>query len=107
MKVICAGAGATGLYLAYRIQKRMTDCTFTIYEKNNEIGGTWLESMPLVYQSIRHLTLAMTVQSTPLALPILMARQIGILDALAMYHLTSIHTRSDQSVLEIQDVTLS
>jgi protoporphyrinogen oxidase len=74
MKVICAGAGATGLYLAYRIQKRMTDCTFTIYEKNNEIGGTWLESMPLMYQSTKHLALATTVQSTPLALPILIAR---------------------------------
>jgi len=52
MKVICAGAGATGLYLAYRIQKRMTNITFTIYEKNHDIGGTWLESMSLVLPSI-------------------------------------------------------
>ena len=74
MKVICAGAGATGLYLAYRIQMRMTDCTFTIYEKNNEIGGTWLESMHLMYQCTKHLALATTVQSTQLALPILIAR---------------------------------
>jgi cation diffusion facilitator CzcD-associated flavoprotein CzcO len=73
MKVICAGAGATGLYLAYRIQKRMTDFTFTIYEKNNEIGGTWLESMPLMLPSTKHLALAMTVQSTPPVLLILIA----------------------------------
>ncbi|KAH6714922.1 cyclohexanone monooxygenase [Leptodontidium sp. MPI-SDFR-AT-0119] len=44
IKVICAGAGVTGLYLAYSMEKRMTDYELTIYEKNPEIGGTWYEN---------------------------------------------------------------
>jgi hypothetical protein len=35
IKVICVGAGAGGLYLAYRMQKTLTTSSFdlTIYEK--------------------------------------------------------------------------
>jgi cation diffusion facilitator CzcD-associated flavoprotein CzcO len=43
-KIICVGAGASGLYLAYSCEKRMKDYELTIYEKNADIGGTWLES---------------------------------------------------------------
>lgn len=44
-KIIGIGAGASGLYLAYSCNKRMQDYDLTIYEKNGDIGGTWLESM--------------------------------------------------------------
>ncbi|PSN60387.1 cyclohexanone monooxygenase [Corynespora cassiicola Philippines] len=44
VKVICAGAGMTGLYLAYRMQKTMKNYSLTIYEKNKELGGTWFEN---------------------------------------------------------------
>lgn len=43
-KIICVGAGASGLYLAYSCEQRMQDYELTIYEKNPDIGGTWLES---------------------------------------------------------------
>ncbi|OAL53151.1 cyclohexanone monooxygenase [Pyrenochaeta sp. DS3sAY3a] len=42
--VICAGAGATGLYFAYRMQKRLKNFRLSIYEKNKECGGTWYEN---------------------------------------------------------------
>lgn len=44
-KVICVGAGASGLYLARRCEQRMQDYELTVYEKNADVGGTWLESM--------------------------------------------------------------
>ncbi|KAL3474465.1 hypothetical protein BJX99DRAFT_248248 [Aspergillus californicus] len=44
LRVICAGAGASGIYLAYRLKHYFTDFTLDIYEKNPEIGGTWLEN---------------------------------------------------------------
>jgi ribulose 1,5-bisphosphate synthetase/thiazole synthase len=43
-KIICVGAGASGLSLAYSCEKRMKDYELTIYERNANIGGTWLKS---------------------------------------------------------------
>lgn len=43
-KIIGIGAGASGLYLAYSCMKRMQNYNLTIYEKNRDVGGTWLES---------------------------------------------------------------
>jgi NADPH-dependent 2,4-dienoyl-CoA reductase/sulfur reductase-like enzyme len=45
--VVCIGAGFSGLMLAYLIQKekKMEEYVdLTIYEKNNDVGGTWLEN---------------------------------------------------------------
>ncbi|KAK8102398.1 hypothetical protein PG984_015544 [Apiospora sp. TS-2023a] len=44
LRVICIGAGASGLYLAYKLRKDFTDFTLDIYEKNPDIGGTWFEN---------------------------------------------------------------
>ncbi|KAH7083601.1 hypothetical protein FB567DRAFT_604618 [Paraphoma chrysanthemicola] len=44
MRVICVGAGASGLYLAYKLKHYFTDFTLDIYEKNADIGGTWFEN---------------------------------------------------------------
>lgn len=43
-RIICVGAGASGLYLAYRVEQRMKDTELVIYEKNSDVGGTWLEN---------------------------------------------------------------
>ncbi|KXN84254.1 Putative sterigmatocystin biosynthesis monooxygenase stcW [Leucoagaricus sp. SymC.cos] len=44
LKVVCIGAGASGLMLAYKFQRSFENFQFTIYEKNADIGGTWLEN---------------------------------------------------------------
>ncbi|KAL2004939.1 hypothetical protein VTN00DRAFT_2789 [Thermoascus crustaceus] len=47
LKVICVGAGYSGLMLAYKYKYEtpMDDYVdLTIYEKNHDVGGTWLEN---------------------------------------------------------------
>lgn len=44
IRVICVGAGATGLQLAYKAERLLENITFQIYDKNKDIGGTWLEN---------------------------------------------------------------
>ncbi|KAJ7610491.1 FAD/NAD-P-binding domain-containing protein [Roridomyces roridus] len=41
MKVICIGAGFSGILSAIRFQQRMTNIDFKIYEKADGVGGTW------------------------------------------------------------------
>lgn len=45
MRVVCMGAGATGLDFAYKIKKHLQSFELQIYEKNEELGGTWFENM--------------------------------------------------------------
>lgn len=42
LKVITIGAGVSGIMMAYRLLKDMENVEHTIYEKNHDIGGTWL-----------------------------------------------------------------
>lgn len=44
LKVICIGAGASGLLLAYKMQRHFDDFELTVYEKNPEPSGTWFEN---------------------------------------------------------------
>jgi cation diffusion facilitator CzcD-associated flavoprotein CzcO len=44
VKVICVGAGASGLCLAYKIQRHFDNVELQIYEKNPQISGTWFEN---------------------------------------------------------------
>lgn len=44
VKIICVGAGASGLLLAYKLQKHFQNFTLQIYEKNSDISGTWYEN---------------------------------------------------------------
>ena len=44
IKVLSIGAGISGIMNAYLIQKHMENVEHVIYEKNNDIGGTWLEN---------------------------------------------------------------
>ncbi|GAB7353351.1 hypothetical protein MBLNU459_g3836t1 [Dothideomycetes sp. NU459] len=44
MKIICIGAGASGLLFAYKLQRSFEKFDLTIYEKNRDIAGTWYEN---------------------------------------------------------------
>ncbi|KAK7181161.1 hypothetical protein DPSP01_010617 [Paraphaeosphaeria sporulosa] len=44
MKILTIGAGLSGILLAYQIQKHCENVEHVIYEKNADLGGTWLEN---------------------------------------------------------------
>ena len=47
LRLVCIGAGYAGLMIAYKIkhQMKMEDMIdLCIYEKNEDVGGTWLEN---------------------------------------------------------------
>lgn len=44
MRIITIGAGLSGIMFAYRFQRELDNFEHVIYEKNGEIGGTWLEN---------------------------------------------------------------
>ena len=44
MKIICIGAGASGLCFAYKLQRSFENFDLVIYEKNEDISGTWYEN---------------------------------------------------------------
>lgn len=44
VRIICIGAGVSGINLAYQVQQRMQKTELVIYEKNPSVGGTWYEN---------------------------------------------------------------
>lgn len=44
LRVLAIGAGVSGIMMAYEIQKHCQNVEYVIYEKNHDIGGTWLEN---------------------------------------------------------------
>ncbi|KAK5674458.1 hypothetical protein LTS10_012846 [Elasticomyces elasticus] len=46
LRVACVGAGASGLCLAYKMEKMLEAGSWelTLFEKNKELGGTWYEN---------------------------------------------------------------
>jgi hypothetical protein len=46
MRIACVGAGASGLCLAYKLEKMLTPGSWelVLYEKNPQFGGTWYEN---------------------------------------------------------------
>lgn len=44
MKIICIGAGASGLNFAYQGRRHLKNTNIVIYEKNETLGGTWFEN---------------------------------------------------------------
>ena len=44
MRIICVGAGASGLCFAYKLQRSFQNFSLTVYEKNAEVSGTWYEN---------------------------------------------------------------
>ena len=43
VRVIFIGAGISGIAFAYKA-RQLENISYTIYEKNHDVGGTWLES---------------------------------------------------------------
>lgn len=47
MRVVCIGAGFSGLMVAYKVQHELKledEIELAIYERNPDIGGTWYEN---------------------------------------------------------------
>jgi len=44
VRVVCVGAGPSGICLAYKLQRSFRKFSLKIYEKNSDIGGTWFEN---------------------------------------------------------------
>lgn len=44
LRIVCVGAGASGLQIAYKAERVLENIELQIYEKNSDIGGTWLEN---------------------------------------------------------------
>lgn len=43
-KVICIGAGISGILAGIRLPQKIKNLDLTIFEKNDDIGGTWYEN---------------------------------------------------------------
>ncbi|KAF2713478.1 cyclohexanone monooxygenase [Pleomassaria siparia CBS 279.74] len=44
LRVICVGAGAAGLLVAYKMKMNFSNYDLVCYEKNDDVGGTWYEN---------------------------------------------------------------
>lgn len=44
IKVICIGAGFSGILTAIRLPQKIPKLELIIYDKNHDLGGTWLEN---------------------------------------------------------------
>ncbi|PVI02171.1 FAD/NAD(P)-binding domain-containing protein [Periconia macrospinosa] len=44
VRIVCIGAGASGLLMAYKLQRHFSNYSLTVYEKNAEVSGTWYEN---------------------------------------------------------------
>ena len=44
LRVICVGAGATGLLMAYKMKKLFPKYELVVYDKNPCVAGTWYEN---------------------------------------------------------------
>jgi hypothetical protein len=44
LRVVCVGAGATGIQFAYKAERLLKNVELQIYDKNHDFGGTWLEN---------------------------------------------------------------
>lgn len=44
LRVICIGAGYSGIYMGIRIPELLRNVSLTVYEKNTGLGGTWWEN---------------------------------------------------------------
>lgn len=53
IRVVCMGAGYSGLMMAIVFNEKMqnTNAEFVIYERNKDLGGTWLENRYAMFSS--------------------------------------------------------
>lgn len=52
LRVITVGAGLSGILMAYRLQADCANIEHSVYEKNHDIGGTWLENRFAIRPSV-------------------------------------------------------
>lgn len=90
LRIICVGAGASGLLFAYKLQRNFSNFDLVIYEKNEEVGGTWWENKYPGYEPESSLFIFREL--------LLLTRAVRIaIDALAMFLHTTILGPSSQS----------
>lgn len=65
LKIICIGAGASGLNLAFQARAHLRDVDLVIFEKNNEVGGTWYENRYGFTLSMTPACIVLTFQQVP------------------------------------------
>ncbi|KAF9037072.1 FAD/NAD(P)-binding domain-containing protein [Panaeolus papilionaceus] len=44
VRIICIGAGSSGLVLAYKLRRSFKNFELVVYEKNDNVSGTWFEN---------------------------------------------------------------
>lgn len=44
VRIVCIGAGASGLNMIRTVRLNLTNYDLVVYEKNEEVGGTWFEN---------------------------------------------------------------
>ncbi len=44
MRIICIGAGPSGLCFAYKLQRSFENFELVLYDKNSQVAGTWFEN---------------------------------------------------------------
>ena len=44
LRIICIGAGASGINMAYQAKHHLKNVELLVYEKNSDVGGTWFEN---------------------------------------------------------------
>jgi hypothetical protein len=44
LRLVIIGAGASGLLIAFKAARQLANVTFVVYEKNDDVGGTWYEN---------------------------------------------------------------
>jgi cation diffusion facilitator CzcD-associated flavoprotein CzcO len=44
VRVICIGAGVSGILTAIRFPREISNLELVVYDKNQDVGGTWLEN---------------------------------------------------------------
>jgi cation diffusion facilitator CzcD-associated flavoprotein CzcO len=44
IRIVCIGAGVSGINLLRTLRLNLTDYEAQVYEKNEEVGGTWFEN---------------------------------------------------------------
>ncbi len=57
LRVIHIGAGASGITFSKFLEERLENVELQIYEKNHDVGGTWLENRFVVLSNGRALFL--------------------------------------------------
>ncbi|KAK6208153.1 hypothetical protein LQW54_007061 [Pestalotiopsis sp. IQ-011] len=66
IKVVCIGAGVSGILTGIRLPQRVDNLDLVIYEKNQDVGGTWYENKyPGVACDIPALAFQFTFENNP------------------------------------------